>query len=115
MEGEKMVCDRAEYYYRERRVVASGNVRFEQEGRCKGSAEKATYLTREEILTLEGNVTIQDLQKGHQVECPQIVMNLQTDEIEVSPPVRGRIIVREEEEKPQPEKAQQEGKGEAKQ
>jgi len=115
-EGGKMVCDRAEYYYRERRVVASGNVRFEQEGRYKGSAEKAIYLTRDEILTLEGNVTIQDLRKGHQVECPKIVVNLRTDEVEVSPPVKGRIIVREEEEeeKPQPEKAQQESKGETK-
>lgn len=115
-EGGKMVCDRAEYYYRERRVVASGNVRFEQEGRYKGSAEKAIYLTREEILTLEGNVIVQDLRKGHQIECPKIVVNLRTDEVEISPPVRGRIIVREEEEeKPQPEKAQQEGKEEAKQ
>ncbi|MGQ9729417.1 MAG: LptA/OstA family protein, partial [Candidatus Fervidibacter sp.] len=115
-EGGKIVCDRAEYHYKERRVVATGNVRFEQEGRYKGSAEKATYLTRDEILTLEGNVTVHDLQKGHQAECPKIVINLKTDEVEISPPVRGRLIVREEEEeKPQPEKAQQEAKGEAKQ
>lgn len=115
-EGGKMVCDQAEYHYRERRVVATGNVRFEQEGRYKGSAEKATYLTRDEILILEGNVTVQDLQKGHQAECPKIVINLRTDEVEISPPVRGRLIVREEEEeKPKPEKAQQEVRGEAKQ
>jgi lipopolysaccharide assembly outer membrane protein LptD (OstA) len=120
-EGGKMVCDRAEYYYRERMVVATGNVRFEQEGRYKGSAEKATYLTRDEILTLEGNVRIQDLRKGHEAECPKIVVNLKTDEVEISPPVRGRLIVREEEgekpqpEKGQPEKPQQESKSEAKQ
>jgi lipopolysaccharide assembly outer membrane protein LptD (OstA) len=120
-EGGKMVCDRAEYYYRERMVVATGNVRFEQEGRYKGSAEKATYLTRDEILTLEGNVRIQDLRKGHEAECPKIVVNLRTDEVEISPPVRGRLIVREEEEekpqpeKGQPEKPQQESKSEAKQ
>ncbi len=104
-EGGKMVCDRAEYYYRERMVVATGNVRFEQEGRYKGSAEKATFLTRDEILTLEGNVRIQDLRKGHEAECPKIVVNLKTDEVEISPPVIGRLIVREEEEeKQQPEK-----------
>jgi lipopolysaccharide assembly outer membrane protein LptD (OstA) len=120
-EGGKMVCDRAEYYYRERMVVATGNVRFEQEGRYKGSAEKATYLTRDEILTLEGNVRIQDLRKGHEAECPKIVVNLKNDEVEISPPVRGRLIVREEEEekpqpeKGQPEKPQQESKSEAKQ
>jgi len=108
-EGGKMVCDRAEYHYRERMVVATGNVRFEQEGRYKGSAEKATYLTRDEILTLEGNVKVKDLRKGHEAECPKIVVNLKTDEIEISPPVQGRLIVREEEEeKPQPEKAQSE-------
>jgi len=125
-EGGKLVCDRAEYYYRERMVVATGNVRFEQEGRYKGSAEKATYLTRDEILTLEGNVRIQDLRKGHEAECPKIVVNLKTDEVEISPPVIGRLIVREEEEekpkpekgqpeKPKPEKPQQESKSEASQ
>ncbi len=97
-EGGKMVCDKAEYFYRERRIVATGNVRFEQEGRYKGSAEKATYLTREEVLTLEGNVVVHDLRKGHQAECPKVVVNLQTDEVEISPPVRMRLIVREEEE-----------------
>ncbi len=97
-EGGKMVCDKAEYFYRERRIVASGNVRFEQEGRYKGSAERAIYLTRDEVLTLEGNVVAQDLRKGHQAECPKIVVNLQTDEVEISPPVRMRLIVREEEE-----------------
>jgi lipopolysaccharide assembly outer membrane protein LptD (OstA) len=108
-EGGKMVCDRAEYYYRERMVVATGNVRFEQEGRYKGSAEKATYLTRDEILTLEGNVKVKDLRKGHEAECPKIVVNLKTDEVEISPPVQGRLIVREEEEeKPKPEKGQPE-------
>lgn len=111
--GGKMVCDKAEYHYRERRVVATGNVRFEQEGRYKGSAEKATYLTRDEILTLEGKVTIYDLRKGHQVECPKIVVNLKTDEIEISPPVQGRLIVREEEEgEPQPAETQRKGEKE---
>ncbi len=107
-EGGKMVCDKAEYYYRERRVVATGNVKFEQEGRYSGKADKVTYLTRDEILTIEGNVVMRDLQKGHEVECPKIVINLQTDEVDISPPVSGRLIVREEEEqKPQQEKGEQ--------
>ncbi len=106
-EGGKMVCDRAEYYYRERRVVATGNVKFEQEGRYSGKADKVTYLTREEILTVEGNVVMRDLRKGHEVECPKIVINLQTDEVEISPPVSGRLIVREEEEQKQPEKSEE--------
>ncbi|MCS7265066.1 MAG: hypothetical protein NZ805_09565 [Armatimonadetes bacterium] len=103
-EGGKMVCDKAEYYYRERRVVAIGNVKFEQEGRYSGRADKAIYLTRDEILTVEGNVVMRDLRKGHEVECPKIVINLQNDEVEISPPVKGRIIVREEEQKQQTEK-----------
>jgi len=106
-EGGRMVCDRAEYYYRERRVVATGNVKFEQEGRYSGKADKVTYLTREEILTVEGNVVMRDLRKGHEVECPKIVINLQTDEVEISPPVSGRLIVREEEEQKQPEKSEE--------
>ncbi len=107
-EGGKMVCDKAEYFYRERRVMATGNVNFEQEKRYSGKADKVTYLTRDEILTIEGNVVMRDLRKGHEVECPKIVINLQTDEVEISPPVSGRLIVREEEEeqKPQPEKVE---------
>ncbi len=50
------------------------------------------------MLTLEGNVVVHDLRKGHQAECPKVVVNLQTDEVEISPPVRMRLIVREEEE-----------------
>ncbi|MCS7185518.1 MAG: LPS export ABC transporter periplasmic protein LptC [Armatimonadota bacterium] len=112
-EGGKMICDKAEYYYRERRIVAIGNVKFEQEGRYSGRADKVTYLTQEEILTIEGNVVMRDLRKGHEVECPKVVINLQTDEVEISPPVKGRLIVREEEEekqKPQPEKGEKDGK-----
>lgn len=107
-EGGKMVCDKAEYFYRERRVIATGNVNFEQERRYSGKADKVTYLARDEILTIEGNVVMRDLRKGHEVECPKIVINLQTDEVEISPPVSGRLIVREEEEeqKPQPEKVE---------
>ncbi|MCX7643130.1 MAG: hypothetical protein N2116_04920 [Armatimonadetes bacterium] len=103
-EGGKIVCDRAEYYYRERRVVAIGNVKFEQEGRYSGRADKVTYMTREEILTVEGNVVVRDLRKGHEIECPKVVINLQTDEIEISPPVKGRLIVREEEEEQKPQR-----------
>ncbi|MCS7191618.1 MAG: hypothetical protein NZ937_01365 [Armatimonadetes bacterium] len=112
-EGGKMTCDRAEYYYRERKVIAIGNVKFEQEGRYSGKADKVTYLTREEILTIEGNVLMRDLERGHEVECPKIVINLQTDEVDISPPIKGRLIVREEEEeekeeqKPPPEKPKQ--------
>jgi len=110
-EGGKMICERAEYHYRERRVVATGNVRFEQEGRYKGKADKATYLTRDEVLTLEGNVVVEDLRKGHQAECPKVVVNLRTDEVEISPPVRMRLIVREkEEETPQEQKPSAEEK-----
>ncbi len=109
--GGRMVCDRAEYHYRERRVVATGNVRFEQEKRYKGTAEKAVYLTREEILTLEGNVIVDDLQKGHRFQCPKIVVNLETDEVEITPPIEGYFIVEEEEEK-KPTEKEKEGKPE---
>lgn len=97
--GGRITCDRADYYYRERRVEATGRVQFKQEDRYEGSAEKATYLVREEILTLEGQVVVRDLKKGHRFECPKVVLNLKTDDIEVSPPVKGLFIVEEEEEK----------------
>jgi len=106
-EGGKMVCDRAEYYYRERRVVATGNVKFEQEGKYSGRADKVTYLTRDEILTIEGNVLMRDLRKGHEVECPKVVINLQTNDVEISPPVKGRLIVREEEEEQKPQQVKE--------
>jgi lipopolysaccharide assembly outer membrane protein LptD (OstA) len=97
--GGRLTCDRAEYYYRDRRVVATGNVQFEQQGRYKGRADKLIYLTRDEILTLEGNIVVDELTKGHRFQCPRAVINLQTDEAQFDPPVKVAFIVTEEEDK----------------
>ncbi|MCS7225317.1 MAG: hypothetical protein NZ959_12320 [Armatimonadetes bacterium] len=112
--GGEIVCERAQYYYRERRVEAAGKVNFKQEDRYEGSSEKATYLVRDEILTLEGQVIIRDLKKGHRFECPKVVINLKTDEIEVTPPVKGLFIMEEEEEKKEEPKKEEKAKPEEK-
>lgn len=99
-QGGRLVCDRVEYSYRERRVVATGNVQFEQPGRYKGRADKLIYLTREDILTLEGNIVVDDVRKGHRFRCPRAVINLQTDDAQFDPPVLAEFLVTEEEETP---------------
>ena len=103
--GGKLICERAEYDYRERRVVATGNVQFEQPGRYKGRADKLTYLTRDEVLILEGNIVVDDVRKGHRVQCPRAVINLKTDDAHFDPPVSAELIVTEEEETPKKEEA----------
>lgn len=112
--GGKLICERAEYDYRERRVVATGNVQFEQPGRYKGRADKLTYLTRDEVLILEGNIVVDDVRKGHRVQCPRAVINLQTDEAHFDPPVYAELIVTEEEEKPKEEAPKKEAPKEEK-
>ncbi|MFA0772290.1 MAG: hypothetical protein PVTTEEND_001612 [Candidatus Fervidibacter sp.] len=103
--GGKLICEQAEYDYRERRVVATGNVQFEQPGRYKGRADKLTYLTRDEVLILEGNIIVDDVRKGHRVQCPRAVINLKTDDAHFDPPVSAELIVTEEEETPKKEEA----------
>jgi len=112
--GGKLICERAEYDYRERRVVATGNVQFEQPGRYKGRADKLTYLTRDEVLILEGNIVVDDVRKGHRVQCPRAVINLQTDDAHFDPPVYAELIVTEEEEKPKEETPKKEAPKEEK-
>ncbi|MFA0732561.1 MAG: hypothetical protein BKPUNTRY_002120, partial [Candidatus Fervidibacter sp.] len=68
----------------------------------------------DEVLILEGNIVVDDVRKGHRVQCPRAVINLQTDDAHFDPPVYAELIVTEEEEKPKEETPKKEAPKEEK-
>jgi lipopolysaccharide assembly outer membrane protein LptD (OstA) len=106
-------CEQLEYFYRERRAVAKGNLKFKH-GQYAGSASTVTYWHREDKLLAEGKVVVNDLEEGHLFECTSVTILLanderKEDEIIVAPGARALIKVKEEEEetKPSEEKTKQ--------
>jgi len=95
-------CEQLEYFYRERRAVAKGNLKF-RHGQYAGSASVVTYWHREDKLLAEGKVMVNDLEEGHVFECTSVTILLandqrKEDEIIVAPGARALIMVKEEEE-----------------
>lgn len=65
-----ITCDQVEYWYRQKRAVASGNLKMTQNGRVL-RAEKAIYFAREEVVVLTGDVQGQD-EKGQLFRAPVV-------------------------------------------
>lgn len=95
-------CERLEYFYRERRAVATGSLKFKH-GQYAGSADMVTYWHREDKLLAEGKVIVRDTEEGHIFECTSVTILLanderKEDEIIVAPGARALLHVKEEEE-----------------
>ncbi|MCS7252877.1 MAG: LPS export ABC transporter periplasmic protein LptC [Armatimonadota bacterium] len=107
-------CERVEYFYRERRAVATGNLRFKH-GQYAGSADVVTYWHREDKLLAEGKVIVNDTEEGHIFECTKVTILLanggrKEDEIIVAPGAKALLSVREEEETKEKEPAKEQRK-----
>lgn len=106
-------CERLEYFYRERKAVATGNLQFKH-GQYAGSAEMVIYWHRDDKLVAEGKVIVRDTEEGHIFECTSVTILLangerKEDEIIVAPGAKALLRVKEEEEekpKEQPGKEQ---------
>ncbi|MFA4029956.1 MAG: hypothetical protein GDYSWBUE_001292 [Candidatus Fervidibacterota bacterium] len=113
-------CERVEYFYRERRAVATGNLQFKH-GQYAGSANVVTYWHREDKLLAEGKVIVRDTEEGHVFECTSVTILLanderKEDEIIVAPGAKALLRVKEEEESKEeqpPEQKKPEGSSES--
>jgi len=62
------------------RIIATGNVRFEQENRA-GTAERANYFESEQKLVLTGNPRVWDTQEHNELTGEEIVVMLQEEKV----------------------------------
>jgi len=98
-EPTTITCDRLEYYYREKRAVAAGNVKAVQK-RGTAEAESATFLVNDEVLTVAGNVRM-TTDKGETFRCDKITISLKDNWLEAEGQVASHFKVTEKaEEKP---------------
>lgn len=74
-----VTCDKIEYFYKEKRAEASGNLKIVQKNRVI-TADAATYLVKEEILKLAGNIQARDDQERHSFSAPKVTVSLKEGE-----------------------------------
>ncbi len=74
-----ITCDKIEYFYKEKRGESAGNLKIVQKDRVL-TADSATYLGKEEILKLAGNIQAKDEKKKHSFSAPKVTVSLKENE-----------------------------------
>ena len=99
-----VTCDKVEYFYKEKRAEASGNLKFVQKKRVL-TADAATYLGREEIVKLSGSIQGHDEKQKHTFSAPKVTVSLKEGQEWVeAEKATGTFYVKDEEEQPAEEK-----------
>ena len=97
-----ITCDKVDYFYKEKRAVISSPVKIVQKTRIV-TADSATYLGKEEIVRLTGNVKGQDEKDRHSFSAPKVTISLkENDEWIEAEKATGSFYVKDEEEESQP-------------
>ncbi len=73
-----ITCDKAEFYYKEKRAVVPGPLKMVQKTRTV-TAESGTYNGKEEIVQLVGNVKGNDEKDRHSFTAPSVKISLKKD------------------------------------
>jgi len=96
----EITCDKIEYWYKEKRAVVSTPLKMVQKTRTL-TADSATYLGKDEIVQLVGNVKGTDEKDRHSFSAPKVTISLKKDDewIEAEK-ATGSFYVKEEESTP---------------
>lgn len=89
-------CDQIDYWYKEKRAEAHGNLRFRQ-GDRHGTAGKAVYFEKDDVLLLEGEVNVTN-KKGETAKAPTVTIDNKEDTMVADQGVTITFFVDEEEE-----------------
>jgi lipopolysaccharide assembly outer membrane protein LptD (OstA) len=102
-----IACDKVDYFYKEKRAVISTPLTITQKSRVV-TADSATYLGKDEIVQLVGNVKGKDEKEKHSFEAPKVTMSLNDEDqwIEAEK-ATGSFYVKEETEQPAEKPAEQ--------
>lgn len=102
-----ITCKEIDYFYKEKRAVVAGGLKIIQKERVI-TADSATYLGKEEIVHLTGNVQGRDAKEKHTFSAPKVTVSLKEDDewIEAEK-ASGTFYIKEEEEEKPADKAPQ--------
>ena len=93
-----ITCDKIEYYYKEKRAVVPGPIKMVQKTRTV-TADSGTYLGKDEIVQLTGNVKGNDDKDKHSFTAPAVKISLKKDnEWMEAEKATGSFYVKEEDE-----------------
>lgn len=93
-----ITCDKVEYYYKQKKAVIPSPMTMVQKSRTV-TADSATYLGKEEIIQLAGNVKGRDEKDKHSFSAPKVTISLkENDEWIEAEKATGSFYVKEEEE-----------------
>jgi len=89
-----MVCAELEYFYRQRKGVATGPVRIEQADQ-RASGDAAIYDGEAETFTIMGSVKVEN-DRGETFECVKATLSLKDDTIDLEGPGKAQFLMEEE-------------------
>lgn len=93
-----VTCDKIDYFYKEKRAEAAGNLKIVQKDRVL-TANTATYLGKEEIVKLSGSIQAKDEKKKHNFSAPKVTVSLKDgDEWIEAEQASGTFYVKDEDE-----------------
>ena len=75
-----VTCDKIDYFYKEKRAESAGNLKIVQKDRVDYPADAATYLGKDEIVKLTGNIQANDEKKKHTFSAPKVTISLKDDD-----------------------------------
>lgn len=96
-----ITCDKIEYFYKEKRAEATGSLKIVQKNRTI-TADAGTYLGKEEIVKLSGNIQAKDEKEKHTFSAPKVTVSLkQDDEWIEAEKATGTFYIKDEEPAPE--------------
>jgi lipopolysaccharide assembly outer membrane protein LptD (OstA) len=91
-----LTCGAIDYYYKEKRAVSPGKLKVVEKNRIV-TADSGTYLTKEELVTMVGNVKGVDEKEKHNFSAPRMTVSLrETDQWVQAEKATGSFFVEEE-------------------
>jgi lipopolysaccharide assembly outer membrane protein LptD (OstA) len=104
-----LLCDQVEYFYKAKRMVASGNLKIIQKDR-NAVAEQAVYTQKDEKVVLTGHVKCDD-SKGQTFSSPKVTISLkQGDDWLEAEKVKATFKIKDDTDEEQSEAAETENK-----
>lgn len=89
-----VACTRLEYFYRQRKGVATGPVRVEQTDQ-RATGDAAIYDGEAETFAIMGSVKVMN-DRGETFDCTKATLSLKDDTIALEGPGTGRFLIEEE-------------------
>jgi lipopolysaccharide assembly outer membrane protein LptD (OstA) len=102
-----ITCDKADFYYKEKRAVVPGPLKMVQKTRTI-TADSGTYLGKDEVVELVGNIKASDEKDRHSFTAPSVKVSLKKDDEWIqAEKATGSFYIKEDDDTTKPEETPQ--------